>query len=124
MLATHALHHAAVEFRKIARAETGRHERFRRHLVAIISATIIIDLVFAVLAYILEHDAPKTQITSLGSALFWTTTQLLTVSSSLQNPITTGGQILDVFMQIWAILIVTSLAGAFGSFLVSKAKSS
>ena len=122
MLAAHALHHAAVEARKVARAESAFHERFRRHIVAIVTATLIIDLICAVLAYVLEHDVAKTQITSLGTALFWTTTQLLTVSSSIQNPLTTGGQILDVFMQIWAILVVTSLAGAFGSFLVSKGR--
>ena len=124
MLPAKAVHHAAVEARKVARAESAFHERFRRHIVAIVSATLVVDIACALLAYLFEHDADKTQITSLGTAFFWTTTQLLTVSSSYQNPLTTGGQILDVFMQIWAILIVTSLAGAFGSFLVSKGKSS
>ena len=86
----------------------------------IVVLTVVIDLICAVLAYLLEHDAHNTQVTSFGSALFWTTTQLLTVSSSFQNPLTTGGQILDVFMEIWAMLIVASLSGSFGSFMVHR----
>ncbi|MDX6721317.1 MAG: voltage-gated potassium channel, partial [Solirubrobacteraceae bacterium] len=54
---------------------------------------------------------------TLADAAFWTTTQLLTVSSSLKNPISTGGRILDVLMEIYAITVVAALAGAFGGFL-------
>ena len=122
MLATDALRHAGVEFGRVVRAETALHERFRRHVVGIISATIIVDLTCAVLAYLFEHDADKTQVTSLGTALFWTTTQLLTVSSNVQNPLTTGGRLLDVFMEIWAMIIVASVTASLGSFLVNKEK--
>jgi hypothetical protein len=44
----------------------------------------------------LERHSHKTVIKTFGSAAFWTTTQLLTVSSQ----ITVGGRILDVFMEI------------------------
>ena len=54
---------------------------------------------------------------SQESAFFWTSTQLLTVSSQLQNPISTGGRALDIFMEIWAITVIATLAGAMGSFL-------
>src|SRR6476646_1055489 len=119
MLATEALHHAGVELRKVVRAETALHERFRRHVIAIVSATIVVDLACAVLAYLFERDADNSQVTGFGTALFWTTTQMLTVSSNVQNPLTTGGRILDVFMEIWAITIVATLTGSFGSFLVN-----
>jgi hypothetical protein len=37
-----------------------------------------------------EHSAEQTEISTFGSALFWTSTQLLTVSSSITNPISAG----------------------------------
>ena len=52
--------------------------------------------------------------------MFWTTTQLLTVSSQIKNPITVGGRILDVFMEIYAITVIAGLAGAIGSFLQKR----
>src|SRR3954451_16267215 len=97
------------ELAAVASGETDTHRILRDRVVSIVVLTVVIDLICAVLAYVLEHDAHNTQVTSFGSALFWTTTQLLTVSSSFQNPLTTGGQILDVFMEIWAMLIVASL---------------
>src|SRR5690349_12341045 len=114
MYAVDAVRHAGTEFRKVARAETALHERFRRHVVTILSLTVVVDVICALLAYAFEHDAKGTQIKSLGDALFWTTTQLLTVSSSLVNPLTTGGKILDVVMELWAIVIVASLTGSLG----------
>jgi hypothetical protein len=56
------------------------------------------------------------EITTFGNALFWTTTQMLTVSSQFPNPLTTGGKILDVLLEIYALVVVTSVAGAFASF--------
>ena len=38
------------------------------------------------------------------------------MSSQLPNPISTGGRILDVFLQAWAISVGASLAGSFGAF--------
>jgi hypothetical protein len=45
---------------------------------------------------------------------------MLTVSSQLKNPISAGGRILDVFMEIYAISVIASLAGAIGSFLQKR----
>ncbi len=71
-------------------------------------------------AFLLEHDAAQSEVTSFGSALFWTTTQLLTVSSWIKNPISAGGQVLDVLMEIYAITVIATLAGAIGSFLQKR----
>ena len=81
------------------------HERLRNHVVAIVVLTIGVDLIAAVLAFLFEHDQRGTQIRSFGSAIFWTTTQLLTVSSQLPNPISVGGRILDVFLEMWAVTV-------------------
>jgi hypothetical protein len=110
----------AEEVRDVVRARTPTHARLRDSLVGITLATIGVDLVCAVLAFISERHADQTQITSFGGALFWTSTQRLTVSSSIQNPISTPARILDVAMEVYAITVIASLAGAMGAFLVKR----
>jgi len=62
----------------------------------------------------------QTEIKTFGSAVFWTTIQLLTVSSQIKNPISAGGRILDVLMEIYAITVIAGLAGAIGTFLQER----
>jgi hypothetical protein len=110
----------AAEVRDVVRAQTPTHSRLRDRLVGIALVTIGFDLLCAVLALVFEHTAKQTQVTSFGSALFWTSTQLLTVSSSIQNPISTPARLLDVAMEVYAITVVASLAGAMGAFMVKR----
>jgi len=110
----------AGEVRDIARAGTATHGRLRDRLVGIALATIGIDLICGALAFVFEHHAKQTQITGFGSALFWTSTQLLTVSSSILNPISTPGRVLDVAMEAYAITVIAGLAGSVGAFLVKR----
>ena len=102
---------------RVLRADTVTHGHFRDRLVAIATATILVDLVCSVLVLLLERHVHGTQITGYGSALFFSTTQLLSVSSSFANPLSPGGQVLDVLMELYAITVVAALAGATGSFL-------
>ncbi len=110
----------AGEVRDIACARSATHARLRDRLVGIALATIGIDLICGVLAFVFEHHAKQTQLTSFGSALFWTSTQLLTVSSSILNPISTPGRLLDVAMEAYAITVIAGLAGSVGAFLVKR----
>jgi hypothetical protein len=111
---------AAREFRDVLRAATATHRRLRDHLVTIIVATVGVDLVCAIAAFLFERHSQQTDVKTFGSAAFWTTTQLLTVSSSIKNPISLGGRMLDVFMEIYAITVIATLAGAIGSFLQKR----
>ena len=113
---------AAVEFRDVLRADTPTHSRLRDTLTAIAVVTVGVDLICAVLALLLERHAAKTQIDSFGSAIFWTSTQLLTVSSQIQNPISVGGRILDVFMEAYAITVVATVTGSMGAFLIRRGR--
>jgi hypothetical protein len=79
-----------------------------------------VDIVCALIALLSERHAKETEIKTFGSAIFWTTTQLLTVSSNLKDPISAGGRVLDVLMEIWAITVIATLAGAIGSFLQKR----
>ena len=111
---------AGAEVRDVFRGGTPTHARLRDRLVAIAVATVGFDVICAVLGFLFEHDQKQTQIKTLGSALFWTSTQMLTVSSSLQNPISFAGRVLDVVMEIYAITIIGSMAGALGAFLLKR----
>jgi hypothetical protein len=104
------------EVLKVARGVTPTHEHLRSRLVFIIVATVILGAVASVLVFFFERHADGTEITTLGDSVFWTSTQLLTVSSQLPNPISTAGRVLDVFLQAYAISVVAMLAGSFGAF--------
>jgi hypothetical protein len=108
------------EVRRILRAETPTHRRYRDHLTVIVVVTIVVDLVCTVLAFFLERHAAGTEIHTLGSAFFWTSTQLLTVSSSIKDPISFGGRALDIFMEGYAITVVATLAGSTGAFIQKR----
>ena len=114
------LRQTVAEVREVIRAGTPTHARLRDRLVGIALATAGFDIVCAVLAFVFEHDQKQTQIKSLGSALFWTTTQMLTVSSNIQNPISFPGRVLDVVMEVYAITVIGSMAGALGAFLIKR----
>jgi hypothetical protein len=102
------------------RGDTPAHADLRSRIVGLTLLSIVVDLVGAVLAWVLERH--HGEITTFGNALFWTTTQMLTVSSQFPNPLTTGGKLLDVFLELYAITVVTTLAGAFASFFHHRSR--
>jgi hypothetical protein len=92
------------------------HKRLFVRLALVLTLTAVVDLVGTVAEYLFEHGAAGTDIHSLGDALFFTTVQLLTVSSQIKNPLTTGGRIVDVVLELWAVIVVAGSAGAIASF--------
>jgi uncharacterized protein YqgC (DUF456 family) len=100
----------------VARGATPTHDHLRTRLVIIAVATVILDAIASVLILLFERHAVGTEITSLGDSVFWTSTQLLTVSSQLLDPISTPARVFDVFLQAYAITVVAMLAGSFGAF--------
>ena len=88
------------------------HARFLRWLAAV---AIAIDLLAAWIALVAERGHAD-EFHTYWSALFWTTTQLLTVSSQLPNPSSTAAHILDVALEFLSITIVTSIAGSWAAF--------
>jgi hypothetical protein len=90
--------------------------RFRSRIAVLALASVAFDLVAAGLAKAFEHGAEHSFATYLD-ALFWTTTQLLTVSSQLPNPEHTATKVLDVVLEAWAIIVVASLAATFSDLL-------
>jgi hypothetical protein len=119
ILAPMALHHpmmrATAGMRETAAAATPAHADLRSRLVGIALLSLALDVVAAVAAFAFERGEAH-EFSTVWTALFWTTTQLLTVSSQLPNPESTGAHLLDVFLELWAITAVTALAGSFGAF--------
>jgi hypothetical protein len=101
---------------KVARGATPTHDRLRSRLAFILLATVLLDAVASVFIFLFERDEVGTAIGNFGDAVFWTSTQLLTVSSQLPNPISTPARVLDIFLQAYAISVVAMLAGSFGAF--------
>ena len=104
------------ELMSVVHAATPTHELLRDRLVSLAMATLVLDAVFSVVIWLAEQGARGSQIRGYGDALFWTTCQLLSVSSNLSAPLTVIGKVLDVMMELWAITVVASLAGSLGSF--------
>ena len=111
---------AAGEVRDVARAATTTHRRLRDRLIVVLVATIGLDAVCTVIAYFAERHTPQSDVKSLGSAFFWTSTQLLTVSSSVKNPISFVGRALDILMEMYAITVIAALAGSVGAFFQKR----
>src|SRR4051794_14169730 len=108
------------ELLAVVRGSTPAHLHLRERLVVLVGAIAVVDAVSSVLALWLERDAAASDIHNYGDAVFWTTTQLLTVSSSMSNPVTGGGMVLDVVIEFIGITIVAALAGSLGSFLYRR----
>src|SRR5690349_12352738 len=75
------------EVRKVVRADTATHLHLRERLATVFAASLVLDLLAAVAIYFLERGKTQTGIHTFGDALFWTSAQLLTVSSQMPNPV-------------------------------------
>jgi hypothetical protein len=111
-----SLRHITEELGLLRRGGTPAHANLRRRILMVLCISVLLDLAFAGLVLLAEHGGRHTEIHGYGDALFWTTAQLLTVSSQMKNPVTTAGRVLDVFLEGYAITVVASVAGMFGAF--------
>jgi hypothetical protein len=96
------------------------HRRLLARLALIVIATAAIDLMAAVAIYLLERHAKGTEIKTFGAAAFFTTVQLLTVSSQIKNPLTATGRVIDIALELWAVIVVAGSAGAIATFFQSS----
>jgi voltage-gated potassium channel len=96
-----------------------RHRRLAARLIIAFVLTLVVLAVGSVLIWIFESGKQGGQIHGFGDALFFTAVQLLTISSSITNPVTAAGKVVDVALEMWAIFVVTAIAGSFASFFSS-----
>jgi hypothetical protein len=100
----------------VMRAATPTHAHLRSRVTFLLILTVVLDAVATVVIWLAERHAQGTEIHTLGDSLFWTSAQLLTVSSQLKNPISTVGRVVDILLEAYAISGVAALAGSFGAF--------
>jgi ABC-type uncharacterized transport system permease subunit len=111
--------HAAHHLRLIARRNPPHpHRLLRRRLWEALVIVLIVDSIGTVLMWLFEDDARRSQIHNVWDSFFFTTVQLLTVSSQMTNPVTAPGRIVDIVLEVVALFIVTGIAGAFASFFL------
>lgn len=96
-----------------------RHRRLFARLMLAVLLTGIVFVVGTVLIWTFETGKKGGQIHGLGDAAFFTAVQLFTVSSSLTNPVTSAGKIIDLVLEAWAMFVVTAVAGSFATFFSS-----
>jgi hypothetical protein len=113
--------HAGHEVLAVARGSSKTHYHLRRRLLIIFGATAVFSLFCTVVVYFAEHSAAGTEIHSLWDAFLFSTSQLLT-GSSVANPATNLGKVLELVFDLWAITVVATLAGSFGAFFHARSK--
>jgi hypothetical protein len=96
-----------------------RHRRLLARITLALALTLVVDVICAALVWYFEHGVKGGDIHGFGDAVFFSTVQLLTVSSQIKNPLTVGGRFVDVFLEIWALFVVTAIAGSFAAFFGS-----
>ena len=106
------------ELRRLFRYEE-RHRRLLARVLLAGGASLVVFAVGTGLVWLAERGAKGGQIHGLGDAAFFTVVQMLTVSSSLPNPVTTVGKVVDVALELWAVFVVTAIAGSFATFFGS-----
>ncbi len=96
-----------------------RHRRLAARLMLAAISSLVVFIVGTGAVWAAEGAQKGGSINGLGDAAFFTAAQLLTVSSSLPNPVTTAGKVIDVFLEAWAVFVITGVAGSFSSFFTS-----
>jgi hypothetical protein len=96
-----------------------RHRRLAARLIIAFVLSLVVLAAGSVLIWIFESGKKGGDIHGFGDAVFFTAVQLLTISSSITNPVTTAGKVIDVALEMWAIFVVTAIAGSFASFFSS-----
>jgi hypothetical protein len=115
------IRHASREAIAVARGSTRTHYHLRRRILAIFGVTAVFAVICTLVTYLTEHHAPHTEIHSLFDAFLFATSQLLT-GSSVANPHTNLGKILELVFDLWAIFVVASLAGSCVAFFHARSK--
>jgi hypothetical protein len=92
------------------------HHQLRRRVRVSLTVVFVVDALGTVLMWLSDKDKPRSEIHNLWDAFFFSTVQLLTISSQLKNPVTTPGRIVDICLELVGLAFVGALAGSFANF--------
>jgi|SRR5271170_3589915 len=94
-------------------------KRIIRRLAILFLATVLATLLCGLVIYLLERHVHDSDIHSYGLALFWSSSQLLTLGSSLE-PVTVPGRILTVAMDVYAVVVIGTISGTLGAYFLHR----
>jgi ion channel len=95
------------------------HHQLRRRVRSALTIVLVADAVGTALMWISDKEKPRSEIHNLWDAFFFSTVQLLTISSQMRNPVTTPGRIVDIFLELVGVGFVSAVAGSFASFYLN-----
>jgi len=96
-----------------------RHRRLLARLLLAFGLSIVVFVTGTVLIWISESGQKGGSIHGFGDAAFFCSVQLLTISSSMTNPLTPVGKVVDVGLEVWGVFVITVVAGSFATFFTS-----
>jgi len=96
-----------------------RHRRLLARLLLAFGLSIVVFVAGTVLIWISESGQKGGSIHGFGDAAFFCSVQLLTISSSMTNPLTPVGKVVDVGLEVWGVFVITVAAGSFATFFTS-----
>jgi len=96
-----------------------RHRRLLARLLLAFGLSIVVFVAWTVLIWISESGQKGGSIHGFGDAAFFCSVQLLTISSSMTNPLTPVGKVVDVGLEVWGVFVITVVAGSFATFFTS-----
>lgn len=96
-----------------------RHRRLMARLLLALALSAVVFIVGTILVWVTESGQKGGDINGVGDAAFFTAVQLLTVSSSMQNPLTALGKMIDIVLEFWSVFVITAVAGSFATFFSS-----
>jgi hypothetical protein len=96
-----------------------RHRRLFARLVIAFGLSTAVFTVGTVLIWASESGQKGGNIHGFGDAAFFCAVQLLTISSSMTNPLTPVGKVVDVGLEVWGVFVITAVAGSFATFFSS-----
>jgi voltage-gated potassium channel len=86
--------------------------RRRRHVTVMLGITVAVSVVLvvaAVIAWLLERDAPGTLISTFPDALWWAMETISTVGYGDIHPVTAGGRIVAASLMVLGIALIAMI---------------
>lgn len=90
---------------------------FRSRLGYLGATAVVVSIAVAELAFLFEHDRRDSAFASFGDALLWSFSTVLALQAD-PVPVSVGARIVMLAGFLFGLVVVASLAGAVGAFLV------
>jgi len=86
-----------------------------RSIIYIVSAVVMMVVVFGVVITFTERDAPKSNISSLGSGIWWAAETVSTVGYGDTYPVTNTGRIIATGLMFFGVVMFSILTATLAS---------